>query len=231
MNQEIEIDKNQHAYLISGEREDAVFALKRAVEKIFGIKLSGNPDYRESYFEVLGIDESRQLKEEQSRKAFSGKEKFFIIVAGSITREAQNALLKVFEEPTEGTYLFLVVPSTRQILPTLLSRVRIIQVASRKSKVESFGEAKEFLVSPVEKRLNMALIKKLTEDKDRQSVISFLNAVETAVHEKFPVGKIEMPTQEFLHELIKYRGYAGDRSSSVKMLLEQVALTAPQITE
>ncbi len=228
MNSKIEINKNQHAYLITGEKENTLPILKETLERIFEIKLAGNPDYRESYFESLGIDEARELKEEQSRRAFGGTNKFFVIIAGSITREAQNAMLKVFEEPTEGTYIFLIIPNVRQIIPTLLSRVRVIQFLT--SNFQSLNnDAKKFLETPVEKRLQLPFIKQMIEDKEKQPVISFFNALEESVYELFPPQKISAAERGFFDELIKYRGYAGDRSSSVKMLLEHIALVTPRM--
>jgi DNA polymerase-3 subunit delta' len=178
----------------------------------------------------MGVDEAREFKEEQGRRAFGGTEKFSVIGGGSITREAQNALLKVFEEPTKGTYIFLIVPNARQILPTLLSRVRVIKVPSTKYRVPN-EEATIFLKTSVEKRLQLVFVKKITEEKDKQALISFFNEIESFLHDNFPVEKADKNTREFFDELIKLRGYAGDRSSSVKMLLEHIALIAPVIAK
>ncbi len=45
-----------------------------------------------------------------------------------LTREAQNALLKTFEEPPSDTLLVLTVTETARILPTLLSRTTTLNV-------------------------------------------------------------------------------------------------------
>ena len=55
----------------------------------------------------LELTKRRALKDAQTRGAFGGSRKIFIIGANSFTREAQNALLKTFEEPTAGTHFFL----------------------------------------------------------------------------------------------------------------------------
>jgi len=47
----------------------------------------------------------------------------FVIAASFITHEAQNALLKLFEEPPVDTAFVLVVPPAFQLLPTLQSRI------------------------------------------------------------------------------------------------------------
>lgn len=224
------IDGAQHAYILTGELGAVSDELKASIEKIFGVSALGNPDFRAEYFETFGIDEARALKEEQSRMAFNGGYKFFVIGAGSVTREAQNALLKVFEEPTKGTYIFLVVPSTRQIIPTLLSRARIINERRKAKNENEMGEVEEFLAAPVDKRLNLPFVRKMIEEKEKQPVILFFNNIESLVHDKTRPEKMSPADREFLSRLIKYRGYAGDRSASVKMLLEHIALITPRIT-
>jgi hypothetical protein len=222
------INKDQHAYLVCGGVETLAPRLQKTIEEVFGIKTVGNPDYRVRHFEILGIGEARELKEEQGRRAFSGEEKFFIVSADAITREAQNALLKVFEEPTKGTYIFLVMANVRQILPTLLSRVRVLRPMVYGP--QSMGiNAEELFKTSVEKRFQIPFVKKIIEEKDKQALIYFFDEIELFLHENLPMQKSDKATREFLTELIKFRGYAGDRSSSVKMLMEHVALMAPVI--
>jgi len=221
INKELSLD--QHAYLIEGEPEQ----IKEGIECSLNVKLDGNPDYRESSFETLGIDEARELKEETGRRAFDGNKKIFIVKAGTLTREAQNALLKIFEEPSEGTYIFLVVTDTRSIIPTLKSRLRVIKTFGRLPA--DLNVAEEFLSAPPEERLQMPLIKKLLEEKEKNAIVGFLNSLELAARQKIKMeqaGELEL---KFFGELMKCRNYAGDRSSSVKMILEHISLAAPRL--
>ena len=48
--------------------------------------------------------------------------------AQQMTIEAQNALLKLLEEPPSGTILILTAPSDQRLLPTIRSRAQIIQI-------------------------------------------------------------------------------------------------------
>lgn len=50
--------------------------------------------------------------------------------ADGLTQEAQNALLKVLEEPPADTVVILTAQSKRMLLPTILSRVQILRVHS-----------------------------------------------------------------------------------------------------
>ena len=92
-------------------------------------------------------------------------------------------------------------------------------------------DAEDFLKTQVEKRLNLPFIKKLIEEKEKQSVISFFDELESAARGKLPAQKMARADAEFFAELIKCRGYAGDRASSVKMLLEHIALIAPTLNK
>ncbi len=236
-----DISPNQHAYIIAGANRNTVGEINDAIEKVFGVKIAGNPDCRFDEYEVFGIDESRRLKEEQGFRPMRGEFKFFIISTDSITREAQNALLKVFEEPTEGTYIFLVVQSEKQIIPTLLSRVRVVKlIPSSRAKLATgqatndqrpaTGDAGIFLKTPVENRLNLPFVKKLIEDKEKQFIVLFFNELESVVRGNIQVSKMTKGHREFFTELLKCKNYVNDRSSSVKMLLEHVALITPVFT-
>ena len=68
--------------------------------------------------------------------------KIFIIETGFFTREAQNSLLKVFEEePTEGTHFFVFTPSAETLLPTLRSRMVILHQKRKVSKTRTLQPA------------------------------------------------------------------------------------------
>src|SRR5690348_4398318 len=123
MQQLIDFYKNSenlhHAYLfVTHEVEETVTKLKNFIEEHLGLKTSGNPDVTHHQFKTLTIDEARAIAESENRKNISGGRKIFIIETDFITEEAQNALLKVFEEPTLGTHFFLVSPQDT-LLPTL----------------------------------------------------------------------------------------------------------------
>src|SRR5688572_29123774 len=115
-----------HAYLIVGDRGEAETSLHDFFLRE-GVKLTNSPDfflYKETLF---GIDEARSLSLNASRKAFIER-KIFLILPEKITHEAQNALLKTFEEPNANTHFFLVVPDENIVLPTLRSRMEVVRI-------------------------------------------------------------------------------------------------------
>lgn len=231
-----------HAHLIQGTHEDVLPALTHLLEKHMGIHAHGNPDVTLLSFRVFGIDESRNLSEMQTRAGFDsadvplkvGEEvrpsrKLFIVGADTITREAQTALLKTFEEPTSGTHFFIIVPRADTILKTLLSRVVFFDAKSTSgNKDETEALAEKFLQSTRSERF--AMIKKITETKkdvpiDREMVRVILDHLERILYTRL-AGKKD--TASIFHEIYQAKNYLADRGSSPKMLLEHLAIVVPE---
>jgi len=80
-------------------------------------------------FDLLGIDEARDLRDIFFRKYEEGSE--IIITCQNITPEAQNALLKILEEPGSGLVVKFECPRPELLLPTF--RSRLISLASSRS--------------------------------------------------------------------------------------------------
>ena len=216
-----------HAYVVVGDREKMRDQILALIGEHLGVVTQGNPDVSNFVFTSLGIDEARDISRRQSSSGFGAvkkgevSRKFFIISADTITHEAQNALLKTFEEPTGGTHFFVILPRTEMLLPTLVSRV--VMIANETVKHEEAELAKEFLASVLEDRFIM--IKKLTETKkdepiDRERIRRFLDALEQLMAR-------EVNTQRFKEKVATFyevRGYLVERGSSPKMLLEHLAM-------
>lgn len=64
----------------------------------------------------------RWIIDRLTTKSFSGIRAALVDGVDRIRVEGQNALLKTIEEPSPGTYIFLVASGTATILPTILSR-------------------------------------------------------------------------------------------------------------
>lgn len=218
-----------HAYVIEGG-EDSKDKLLTYIEGL-GITVVGNPDVHIREYDVFGIDDGRALQALESKRAAAGDTKIFIIQINSMTREAQNALLKTFEEPTAGTHFFLLIPSSGILLETLLSRVQRIDMGmSAGTTSSSSAFAKQFLVSSAAERL--ALITDIIEAKDKQEALSLVNGLEQELYEQSTLGKnisgVENISTEAFESLQSVRSYLHDRSSSVKILLEHLSVTLPR---
>lgn len=81
--------------------------------------------YIERVSETLKIAHVRELKKKLSIKLGQSESRLFII-DGNITVEAQNALLKVFEESPSWAFFILFVSSAQDVLPTVSSRCQLV---------------------------------------------------------------------------------------------------------
>lgn len=211
---------DHHAYFIHSFK-DSVTKLKDFLKEKFNIHSHQNPDFYHEKFEVLGIEDSRKIKEIHVAKAFSpGGKRIFLIEASSITHEAQNALLKIFEEPNEDSHFFLMMPSPHTLLPTLRSRLHIVRSPEEAvMNAELIDAAETFLkLSPKEKiEFVDEMAKDISDEKRSKSdALDFLSALENAAYQK--------KDTKALKAILKARDYLQDRSPSLKQLLEYVAL-------
>lgn len=77
----------------------------------------------------IKVDEIRHLKDEFTKSAMEGRQKFFIIQdADKMTTGAANSLLKFIEEPGPGVYILLLTTNKSAILPTIRSRTQVIEM-------------------------------------------------------------------------------------------------------
>jgi len=224
-----QVDLNHHAFAVIGGSHRAKEILGTLSHK-FAISPKGNPDFFERSYITFTIDDAREIKSlHEMRPVHVSGKKIFILSMNGITVEAQNALLKLLEEPSLYAHFFIVIPSTHLLLPTIKSRVQLIDErekggvsGARESDERLVSEAKRFLEEPVAKRLETikTLLDEISkEKKTKQDAIDFLNAVE---HEIYSGGLKNKMKQ--LEAIDTARSYITDRAPSLKMLLEYVAL-------
>lgn len=74
----------------------------------------------------IKIEEARGILDFLSLKSLSQKRIVIIDQAQMMNSQTGNSLLKILEEPPEGTYFFLIAPATKSVLPTIRSRARVV---------------------------------------------------------------------------------------------------------
>ena len=108
-----------HAYLTEGSLS-LLPSIEVEARKQFGFKDHHSPDVYVRSFEKLGVEEAAQIRAQAGFKSTAGKA-LFIIGFSLITSEAQQSLLKLLEEPQEGTIFILLAPHG-SLFPTVRSR-------------------------------------------------------------------------------------------------------------
>ena len=209
-----------NTHLIAGSAASIPLILQ--ILKKEGIEVEANPDVYIKEYSYFGVDDARDLRERAQLSA-RGERRVFIVATTAITTEAQNALLKTFEEAPGDALFFLIVPSPLSLLPTIRSRAQELSFGN--AAEESPIDAAAFLSSAPQKRLDMLkpLLEKGDDDKrDIRAIVAFLSALERTFE-----SKPRQQSADGLSALYRARKYMGDKGALVKPLLEQLALLVP----
>jgi len=136
-------NKYMHSFLIvSKNRQNALdYAIgeckKNKIDK-FDISIL-------SFEKSVGIEDVRNFQKKLILKPFKSTEKAVILDSFSgITIEAQNALLKLLEEPPANTIVYIISTNKELLLPTILSRCKTIELKDKTSEL-SKEETAEYL--------------------------------------------------------------------------------------
>lgn len=133
-----------------------------------------SPDKKAS----MGVETVRDIKKSLFFMPNDGDRKVYIIDdAQKMTVQAQNALLKFIEEPPASVLFFIVADKKESLLPTVVSRTRIISLApSDNADIRRFlmSESKKSGGEQIDEAINMAegspgkALKLLCRDFSRQ---------------------------------------------------------------
>jgi DNA polymerase III delta prime subunit len=212
-----------HAYILEGEKESIREKLLNFLEKKLKHPVQGNPDFHHAQYESFSIDDARNLKDLQATKAISFPRKIFLIEMLTMTVEAQNALLKVFEEPTEGTHFFIIMPNADMLLPTLRSRLIVVQNENNEEGNVGKNFAQKFLKATPAERL--ILVADILEEKDKAKTGELIdNLIIELRKKKHGILEHTKNSTKLLNELLTLRSYSTDRSPSLKLILEHISL-------
>jgi DNA polymerase III delta prime subunit len=150
-----------------------------------------------------------------------GKRKIIIIAFDAITLEAQNSLLKTLEEPADYANFFIITQKLSTLLNTIRSRVNIISFD--KVREEAIHDmAKKFMKMQISER--MIFVKNMVDEiakekKNKKYVSDFVDAI---LYELRESGVKENSRKIEYSDIVAK--YIQDRSPSVKMLMEYLAL-------
>lgn len=219
---DIRSDNVHHAYIVEGNPEQLFEHLCVFCEDTLETPVRANPDFSHVVIDRFSVTHARELREAQMKKTVADRKKIFVVSFNFITREAQNALLKVLEEPTAGTHIFILTPTRRMFLDTVLSRVIVLQGEARQADHIS---ADDFLNMSYKDRLDTVakLVKDIKDEKQSKAeAIVLVQDVEKKVRERVVGGAYDR--RDVLEHIHKAEQYLHDTSSSVKMILEYVAL-------
>lgn len=204
-----------HAYGIEGNPETSVSWLQA--------QLALGPDLSIYKDEQCDIELVRTVRSRADETGF-GKRRAFIISGYRYTSEAQNALLKMTEDPIAGTAYFLVVPRNSHFIPTLRSRLHVV-AAPKENRFSKETEA--FLTASVPERLK--IVEKLLEGHDEhgekrlvaEKLDQFTQELAESIRKARTSGGISPAEKEILF----VREYIYDTAASLRLLGEHLAIS------
>lgn len=222
----ITLDKLDSTLIVEGDKDQVLDIIKNFLDKS-GISCIGNPDVLIEDFSTFTVEDAEDLFARSNLLSYSGKKSFNIFYCASMTPEAMNKILKLFEDPKKDKHFILVIPRKIDILPTLLSRATVLTLSGEKID----KNAEEFLSMSISDRLEfiVSFLDKFEDEEDtgikRDSVVRILDSIEIILNKSGGVaGNINS-----LKLISKYKNYLRLRGSSPKMLLEHLALVLPKI--
>ncbi len=164
---------------------------------------------------TLSIDEVRRIIQMAYQTPGAKAHRLLLIAAGAIAIEAQQAFLKILEEPPVTTRFALVLPNIAGLLPTVQSRLSLVATEHNSIIPELFLQ---FLSSDQKVRLDMiADIAKRKADGDYTALYDGLVAY---------TGQGRVP--ESLLRLVETSlRQLRQKGSSKKMVWEELALSVP----
>lgn len=158
-----------------------------------------------SFEKAVGIEEVRNIRKKIFLKPLRGKTKIAVIEAyEGITIESQNAFLKILEEPPNNTIIIITVARIGLILPTILSRCKIIEL---KQEIQALSKqellsTKDILVYLQSKEIGgkLKLAQDLTKNKDE--VIPWIEKMIIVAREEMIINANNKPNSLLISQYL-----------------------------
>lgn len=158
--------------VVGGTKEERLAkakSLKPDVKKVDKIFLESEKS--------LGIDDIRRLQRQLSLKPHSSAYSIAVLPgAEKLTFTAQNAMLKLLEEPPENTIIILCSLTAEALLPTVVSRCQMIRLPNKaKVKIDKslMFQSKKLMRSILRARVGERIKMASEIAKTRQQAIEF----------------------------------------------------------
>lgn len=194
------------------ENEDCISCIKW--------KSSNHPDFYEIEPEnkTIKIEQIRKMQEKIAEKPITSNRKVYLIIdSDTMTKEAQNCLLKTLEEPPEYTTIILTTSNESKLLNTIKSRCMKISFETiENEKIEEYLknnlqiEPSKELISLSEGSIGRAImleqekeiymqVNNAIDNIENQDLITTLNSAEILYKEKEKIQEILEYINVFLY--------------------------------
>ena len=141
---------------------------------------TGHPDVMEIAPEkdktAVSVDQIRRVRADAFVRPNQGRCKVYIL-CGAVRPEAQNAFLKLLEEPPKGVYFILLCQSAKGLLPTIISRCSMINLGGEAEINEEAQKAAEEIANGIISLSEYDLLLALRSLADKSLADDILRAV------------------------------------------------------
>lgn len=182
----------------------------------------------QTFEKAMGIQDVRSIQKSILLKPFRGKTKAVVIrIYENITTEAQNAMLKILEEPPANTLIIVSIAKKEFLLPTILSRCKIIDLQEKETltanaDVEKFDNVLNAILND-----NATTKLKIAQDiaKDTEDASIWLEKMIIFVRSKLAENYSNSKYLELLRKLQQTYGNIKATNVSKRVALENLFLS------
>ncbi len=169
------VNDNMQSLIILGKIDKA----KQNLEKIIKENNISKFDVQITTSEkAIGINDIKLLQKNLFLKPIKSEKKAVVLEAYyGMTTEAQNAFLKVLEEPPESTIIVILTGSLDFILPTILSRCNLINVSEKSTSQDTNVQKNLKLLNQILDGDVNPLVIAQGNGKDKQTALNFLEGL------------------------------------------------------
>ncbi len=225
-------DQLHHAYIFIGEDKNSVKEFAKNLAGFLeghefseGSEVLVDAHIIQNVGSSIGIEVVRELKNFLWQRPIKSKKRTVIICdAEALTHEAQNAILKITEDPPKTALIILTVKNIESLLSTIVSRFQKVYFKHHyEDRPRSDGDRVGLLVSEflrADPRGKQAIVKKIAEDErdgEANLTINFLDAL------ILELSKNAVKNSPILKEILKRRRLLGQYSLNKRLQLAFLA--------
>lgn len=218
MNQEYTL---HHAYIVFGQNggvSDFQIKIAALIKNNYSLEIESSAEF---HFDNLSVDNVGEIVQAARIVPRPNHARIIVVKATGLGTAAQHALLKTLEEPIPNTYICIYLSHVIPLMPTVMSRVRIVQNATNLTQEK---EVKDFIKASQAERLEMTKAMLADYDKEKISKSDIINFLETAINQYKANFKGEA-TDARLKSVLLVETYMRDTNASLKQCLELLALS------
>lgn len=171
-------------------------------------------------YDAVTVEDARGLVALAKERPLEASVRTIVILTRQFSEVVQNTLLKILEEPPATTHIHLILPRVGILLPTVRSRVQIVATEDVPTQYEA--DVVRFLADSPSERLQHIAVWQKAENEQAGREVMYAVADWIRTHPE----QASLQLRKTVQQVETWYQLPG---ASRKMLLEEIALSAPKI--